>query len=90
MLDLVSIQRYRIWEQYTISGRRNIPNYGKLLSYLSDVRRFQRELGCGRVYSSTFLGVEPKPNTIDKKFVLVIELLPSRGATYEMRLGTAP
>ena len=85
MLDLVSIQRYRIWEQYTISGRRNIPNYGKLLSYLSDVRRFQKELGCGRVYSSTFLGVEPKPNTIDKKFVLVIELLPSRGATYENR-----
>jgi len=29
--------------------------------------------------------VEPKPNTPEKKFVLVIELLPSRGATYENR-----
>lgn len=85
VLDLESIQGYRIWEQYTISGRKHIPHYGKLLSYLSDVRRFQKELGCGRVYSSTFLGVEPKANTTDKKFILVIELLPSRGATYENR-----
>jgi hypothetical protein len=83
VLDLEGIQKYRIWEQYSLSGKRHVPNYGKLLSYLSDVRRIQRELGCGRIYSSTFLGVEPKPNTINKKFVLVIELLPARGATYE-------
>lgn len=83
--NLESIRKYRIWEQYTLSGKRHIPHYGKLLSYLSDIRRFQRELGCGRVYSSTYLGVEPRPNTPDKKFVLVIELLPARGATYENR-----
>ncbi len=80
---LETIQKYRIWEQYTLSGRRHTINYGKLLSYLSDVRRYQKELGCGRIHSSTYLGVEPKSNTPEKKYVLVIELLPARGATYD-------
>jgi len=80
---LETIQKYRIWEQYTLSGHRHTINYGRLLSYLSDVRRYQKALGCGRVYSSTYLGVEPKSNTPDKKYVLVIELLPARGATYD-------
>lgn len=83
MENLEKIQKFRIWEQYTLSGRRHTEHYGRLLSYLSDVRRIQKELGCGRVYSSTYLGVEPKPNTPEKKYVLVIELLPARGATYE-------
>jgi len=83
LLDLEQIDKYRIWEQYTLTGRKNTVNYGRLLSYLSDARRFQADIGCGRVYTSTYLGVEPRGSTPEKEYILVIELLPARGATYE-------
>jgi len=78
---LEELEKYRIWEQFTQTGRRNVINYGKLLSFLSDIRRYQHDLGCGRVYTSSYLGVEPKSGMISKEYILVIELLPAREAT---------
>ena len=43
MENLEKIQKFRIWEQYTLSGRRHTEHYGRLLSYLSDVRRIQKD-----------------------------------------------
>ncbi len=83
MIDLKYIDKHRFWEQMTLTGRKNSINYGRILSYLSDVRRIQHSLGCGRVYTSTYLGVEPRPDTPEKEYLLVIELLPARGATYK-------
>jgi len=83
MIDLSFVEKHRFWEQYTLTGKRNVINYGKILSYLSDVRELQKEIGCGRVYTSTYLGVEPRPDTPEKEYLLVVELLPARGATYE-------
>jgi len=82
MLDLKFVEKHRFWEQYTLSGRKNSINFGKILSYLSDVREIQKELGCGRVYTSTYLGTEPRADTPEKEYLLVVELLPARGATY--------
>lgn len=83
MIDLKYIDKYKFWEQYTLTGKKNTINYGKILSYLSDVRELQKQLGCGRVYTSSYLGVEPRPDAPEKEYLLVVELFPSRGATYE-------
>jgi hypothetical protein len=83
MIDLEYVEKHRFWEQYSLTGRRNSINFGKILSYLSDVRAIQEKLGCGRVYTSSYLGVEPRPDTPEKEYLLVVEFLPARGATYE-------
>jgi hypothetical protein len=83
MIDLDYINKYRFWEQYTLTGKKNVINYGKVLSYLSDARNIQSNLGCGRLYTSTYLGIEPRPDAPQKEYLLVVELFPARGATYE-------
>lgn len=83
MQELRQLDIMRHWEQYTLSGKRNIINYGKLLSYLSNIRKIQGEVGCGKVYTSTYLGVEPRNDIPEKQFILVIEMLQGRGSTYK-------
>jgi hypothetical protein len=83
MIDLDYIDKYKFWEQYTLTGKKNSVNYGRILSYLGDIREIQHRLGCGRLYTSTYLGVEPRPEAPEKEYILVIELFPARGATYE-------
>lgn len=83
MIDLNYIDKYKFWEQYTLTGKKNTINYGRILSYLGDIREIQKRLGCGRLYTSTYLGVEPRPEAPEKEYILVIELFPARGATYE-------
>lgn len=83
MIDMDYIDKYKFWEQYTLTGKKNVVNYGRILSYLSDVRMIQNKLGCGRLYTSTYLGIEPRPDAPEKEYLLVVELFPARGATYE-------
>ena len=83
MIDLDYIDKYKFWDQYTLTGKKNTINYGRILSYLSDVREIQKEIGCGRLYTSTYLGIEPRPDAPEKEYLLVVELFPARGATYE-------
>lgn len=83
MQELKQLDIMRFWEQYTLSGKKNIVNYGKLLSFLSNIRKIQGEVGCGRVYTSTYLGVEPRDDMPEKQFILVIEMLQGRGSTYK-------
>lgn len=83
MLELKQLDVIRFWEQYTTTGRKNIINYGKLLSFLSNIRNIQGDVGCGRVYTSTYLGVEPRSDIPEKQYILVIEMLQGRGSTYK-------
>lgn len=77
LIDLEKILVYRRWEQV------NNINFGKLLSYIGEVRELQKELGCGKVFPASYLGTYAKDK--DKNYVLVIDLMKSLDSVYDNR-----
>ena len=75
MLDIEEILKFRRWEQ----GKKT--NFGRLLSFISDVRDFQKELKCGKVYPASYLGTYSKHK--DKNYVLVINMIKQQGDQYD-------
>lgn len=77
MIDLEKILVYRRWEQV------NNINFGKLLSYIGEVRELQEKLDCGKVFPASYLGTYARDK--DKNYVLVIDLMKSLDSVYDNR-----
>jgi len=75
VLDIEEILKFRRWEQ----GKK--VNFGRLLSFISEVREFQKTLECGKVYPSSYLGTYSKHK--DKNYILVINMIKLHLDAYE-------
>jgi hypothetical protein len=69
------ILKLRRWEQ----GKKI--NFGRLLSFISEVRDFQKELECGKVFPSAYLGTYARHK--DKNYILVIDMVKQVFPVYE-------
>lgn len=75
MLDLEEVMKFRRWEQ----GKKI--NFGRLLSFISEVRTFQKEIGCGKVFPAPYLGIQSRHK--DRNYVLVVDMIKAQDSVYE-------
>ena len=75
MISLDNILKFRRWER----GKR--VNFGRLLSFISEVRDLQKELECGKVFPSSYLATYSKHK--DKNYILVIDMIKSKDSVFE-------
>jgi len=77
VLEMENVLKFRYWEQ----GKKI--NFGRLLSFISEVRGFQKILECGKVFPSAYLGTYSKHR--DKNYVLVVDMVKQIFPVYENR-----
>lgn len=74
MLEVIDVLKYRRWEQ-----SKKI-NFGRLFSYISEVRALQKELQCGKVFPASYLATYSRHK--DKNYILVIDMIKQVDSVY--------
>ena len=74
MVEVLDVLSYRRWQQV-----KKI-NFGRLFSYISEVRELQKELKCGKVFPSSYLATYARYK--DKNYILVIDMIKGRDSVF--------
>jgi len=69
--------KYKHWKQC------KKVNYSKLFGYISEMRKLQAELKCGKVFPSSYLATYSRQR--DRDYILVIDLVKNRDSVYANR-----
>lgn len=70
-------QKYKHWKQC------KKVNYSKLFGYISEMRKLQAQLQCGKVFPSSYLATYSRQR--DRDYILVIDLVKNRDSVYANR-----
>lgn len=74
MVEVLDVLGFRRWEQV-----KRI-NFGRLFSYISEVRGIQKQLECGKVFPASYLATYARYK--DKNYILVVDMIKRRDSVF--------
>lgn len=74
VVEVLDVLGFRRWEQV-----KRI-NFGRLFSYISEVREIQKQLECGKMFPASYLATYARYK--DKNYILVIDMIKGRDSVF--------